>query len=137
MVDKREIFVVHIEKKRSKALCVMTKQDALLFFWEWIGSTAIDLCYPMKPWSFSSFSRSVPSAFFKACLSAIFFAKRQIGDGFSVPNLYSGVVPGRMLYVLPQTSGTPMRYSFRSVAAKLLKSPGKRLLKRGVGTHCL
>lgn len=64
-------------------------------------------------------------------------AKRQIGDGFFVPNLYSGVVPGRMSYVLPQTSGTPMRYSFRSVAAKLLKSPGKRLLKRGVGTHCL
>ena len=75
MVDKREILVVHIEKKRSKALCVMTKQDALLFVWEWIGSTAIDLCYPMKPWSFSSFSRSVPSAFFKACLCAIFFAK--------------------------------------------------------------
>ena len=137
MVDKREILVVHIEKKRSKALCVMTKQDALLFVWEWIGSTAIDLCYPMKPWSFSSFSRSVPSAFFKACLSAIFFAKRQIGDGFSVPNLYSGVVPGRMSYVLPQTSSTPMRYSFRLVAAKLLKSSGKRLLKCGVGTHCL
>ena len=54
MVDKREIFVVHIEKKRSKALCVMTKQNALLFFWEWIGLTAIDLCYLMKPWSFSS-----------------------------------------------------------------------------------